>query len=403
MIAPVGGTDFQTSITLVDPSLSASRTTPFPAGVLPPGASGTLTFSVLSTTKVTGAKITVGVTDFNSTETAPMDWKTLISGLEPSGFGTNTWQQIIYDIQGSLGTTEGSFADQVTSIVQTAAVYGITLGNESQIINYAVEEEIAEGYGANASGELSLQGTGKPLSQTGIELVSAGGSGVYSATSWYNGTFDVWGVPAGKYKLEVSGYLPRAETVKVTTLFTYTTPHTSNGLQVSVSTGATVTGKVTNATTSEPVTGAVVQVTDADGRSPASRPAQTASTRSPDRAGYRLGHRRGSRSRHVDTGDRHRLNCRPDHRQLHTGGRRDDHRTITLLAVELHRPAPRWPHPDKASASPGYAGTVSPQAHSPSAAFRPVPMQWWPRAPGYWSAIRATSWSLAPGPPVASR
>ena len=55
------------------------------------------------------------------------------------------------------------------------------------------------------------------------------------------------------------------DTVKVTTLFTYTTPHTSNGLQVSVSTGATVTGKVTNATTSEPVTGAVVQVTDADG------------------------------------------------------------------------------------------------------------------------------------------
>ncbi|MGO9456199.1 MAG: beta strand repeat-containing protein, partial [Acidimicrobiales bacterium] len=265
MIAPAGSTDFQTSITLVDPSLSASRTIPFPTGVLPPGASGTLTFSVLSTSKVTGAKINVGVTDFNSTETAPMDWKTLISGLEPSGFGANTWQQILYDIQGSLGTTEGSFANQVTSLVQTAAVYGITLANESQIIDYAVEEQIAEGYGANASGLLSLKGTGKPLPQTGIELVAASGSGVYTTTSWYNGTFDVWGVPAGKYKLEVPGYLPRAETVSVTTLFIYTTPHTSNGLQVSVSPGATVTGTVTNATTSDPVTGAIVQATDADG------------------------------------------------------------------------------------------------------------------------------------------
>ena len=108
------------------------------------------------------------------------------------------------------------------------------------------------------SGTLYLGTTSTPLSQTPISLADGTGEPQYATTSWYNGQFDIWDVTPGTYELTAHGYTPHPAQQVVAS-------PTANGLSVVVQTGATLSGKITNAATSDPVSGATVTATDSDG------------------------------------------------------------------------------------------------------------------------------------------
>jgi len=282
LVALPGTTTFQPDITVMIPNFSSPRGPDYPPGVLPPGATGSLSFAVLSTTRTTGGRIIAQVNDINSTERTFVKWTTLITGFEGQGSfgfacpaftrihtpGCTDKTLIATDIQFALGGTDGELARNVPSMLATAKSHGVTITNESQLFNYVIVQQIDSGSGAPVAGNLYLTG-GAPVGQAVVDLTSTKSGKLYTGESWFNGQFSVWTVPPGTYTLTVPGYIPRPalKHVHVDTAFEVQQNHgtPSQSLSVSLHAGGTVKGTIVNATTALPVAGAVVTVADGEG------------------------------------------------------------------------------------------------------------------------------------------
>ena len=280
-----------------------------------------------------------------SADPNPIDWSAQLASSEPPGVSTATWTAVVNDIASQMGSTEGSYAAALPVVFAEAAGYGVTFTSEAQILNYLVRRALATAPGAAVSGTLYLGNTSTPLSQASISLADGTGEPQYATTSWYNGQFDVWDVTPGTYELTAQGYTPHPAQQVVAS-------PTANGLSVVVQTGATLSGKITNAATSDPVSGATVTATDSDGTldSDVTGGERDLPDRRPrvgqrDRVGIRprtgppaLRHRRGRR-----TGNHHGQHRPPARRHR----LRDDHHPRGWIATRGNRSrsAPDGRHP----------------------------------------------------------
>ena len=253
-----GSSTLGPSADIVNPNFSSKDTGPLPPSVLPPGDSASFSFFV-------GAIVDEGDTDMfysasaiTSTDPNPIDWSAQLASSEPPGLSTATWTAVVNDIAGQMGSTEGSYAAALPVVFAEAAAYGVTFTSEAQVLNYLVRRALATAPGAAVSGTLYQGTTSTPLSQSPISLADGTGEPQYATTSWYNGQFDIWDVTPGTYELTAPGYTPHPAQQVVAS-------PTANGLSVVVQTGATLSGKITNAATSDPVSGATVTATDSDG------------------------------------------------------------------------------------------------------------------------------------------
>ena len=245
---------------LMDPNFSTPRGVPYPDGVLPPHATATLYFDAISTTLVSQAVLSVHVKVLDSTESTPVNWTTELAGDRPANITDASWTTIVHDVATVFGATDGSYATTLAGMMNQAATDGVTFTTESQALDWALQQVMAEGAGASVSGTLYKGNTTTPFGRTTLELVSADGSQVDTATTWYGGQFNFWGVPAGTYHLVVPGFEPPSNG-------TFTVPPTGIGhhLNVVALPGATVQGTITDGTTSKPVAGATVSVTETGG------------------------------------------------------------------------------------------------------------------------------------------
>jgi hypothetical protein len=257
-VAPPGTVNWGRSAEVINPNFSSKDTGPLPPSVLPPGDSGTFAFFVAAIVDEGDTGMSYSAEAVTSADPNPIDWSAQLASSEPPDVSTATWTSVVNDIATQMGPTEGSYAAALPAVFAEAAGYGVTFTSEAQILNYLVRRAFATAPGAAVSGTLYLGNTSTPLSQTPVSLADGTGEPQYATTSWYNGQFDIWGVTPGTYELTAEGYTPHPAQQVVAS-------PTASGLSVVVQTGATLSGKITNAATSEPVSGATVTATDSDG------------------------------------------------------------------------------------------------------------------------------------------
>ncbi len=115
-----------------------------PAGVLPPGASGSETLVLEgSLTGSTGVNLSVGPVD----PTQNVEWSGFQSDGPPAFTGTEAWGQIVANLQSLIGTTEG----QLQSALDSVATYLGMLGERTNDVDTLFSQEIL-----NADAELPI-------------------------------------------------------------------------------------------------------------------------------------------------------------------------------------------------------------------------------------------------------
>jgi protocatechuate 3,4-dioxygenase beta subunit len=252
-------TTFQPSVEYDDKVLSSDPYgSPLPPGVLPPGASDSLSFPFISTTTVPHASLTNAVDVIASDDQKAIDWTSQLAPLQPSTVSNADWATFVATFAASIGATEGNYAVSLLQAFKEAASEGVVLNTEQDALNFMVDRAFALPAGAPVTGTVSVGDATHPLASAAMTLTdTADPTVVFSTTSWHDGRFAFAGVTPGTYNLAVDNYLPRvAQTVVVAP--------TALGLAVVVQPGATVTGRVLDSG-GNPVANALVTATDSAG------------------------------------------------------------------------------------------------------------------------------------------
>ncbi|HTW97802.1 MAG TPA: carboxypeptidase regulatory-like domain-containing protein [Acidimicrobiales bacterium] len=251
--------DFSSSVELDMPVFSSDPALdPSPPGILAGGARATLEVGILSGTTTAHAALDTTTTVLDDTDPTPIDWSSLLADYQPPGMSDADWQDVVEHFAGTFGDTDGAFALSLEQAFSDASSYGVTLSSESDAIGYLVDEELASDPDASVTGTLELGSASDPVGDVTLSLTSTTDGSVYTTTSFYDGDFAFFDVPAGTYDLAAAGYLPA-------TLQSVDVSPTAQGLDVVAEAGATLTGTITDQGGSNPVSGAVVTATDAAG------------------------------------------------------------------------------------------------------------------------------------------
>jgi hypothetical protein len=215
-----------------------------PAGILAPGAHGTIT--VYGTT--TGA----GTASFElSTAAYPPDaieWSTIGPLIRPSGLTDAAWNAIFAQLQANIGATWDGY--------QRAISADATLFADPNGLNYSLADvlqlEVNKAYSqANpgVSGVVYLNNTSQPLAGATVRLFDpADVLPAAGAITLADGSFDIPSVAAGTYDVAVDGYILPNDTLTVTA-------SGEIGVQLIAQPGATITGSLAASGTGAPVTG----------------------------------------------------------------------------------------------------------------------------------------------------
>ena len=251
--------DFTSSIELDDPVLSADPLAdPSPPGILGAGQSDTIDVGILAgASDAAHQPLDTTTTIVNSTDGTLVNWSTLLAGGAPSGMSAADWNSVINAITATYGPTVGTYAEALVPLIAEAQADGVHLASDNDVLKFLLEKEIRTG--GPVGGVLTDTTTGQPLANTSVSLTDPEDpSHTYQTTSWDDGAYSLWGVPAGTYDATVSGFLPRSQQVTVPASGVEDAP-------LDVTDGAALTGTVTDSTTDDPVAGATVAATDADG------------------------------------------------------------------------------------------------------------------------------------------
>jgi hypothetical protein len=148
----------------------------------------------------------------------------------------------------------------------TGTPVSVTAGSTTGSINFALAT------GGTITGTVTNAATSAPVYNAYLLLYSSAGSSLTSAYSNAQGVYTISGIPTGTYYLRssLSGYVTQMYnnvtcpynscTVTNGTPIAVTAPNTVSSINFALSTGATISGTVTNAATSAAVSGATVYV-----------------------------------------------------------------------------------------------------------------------------------------------
>ena len=227
---------------VVDPNFSTPDLGPTAPGVLAAGSRARSPSACCRPRPRARPHLKTETETLNSTETTTIDWTTLLSGDRPTGLSLASWSKVKSDVASVLGTTDGTFAHRFLELVHQAAADGVIIKSEPQGVLWAVEQQIAEGAGANVTGTVYLGSTTSPLARQGAHPHDIVGKPGLHRHLVVRRSIRLLGRARGTYTLTALGHIPRpAATVDV--------DPSATGLSVVVTNGATLAGKVTNSKT----------------------------------------------------------------------------------------------------------------------------------------------------------
>lgn len=105
-----------------------------PAGVLPPGARGTVTIQFEP--KVTGSHVRSHFTVSQAPRNLAMDWSLLKDDLRPAGLADDAWEAIYGNFMNQMGTTTGQYADVLRENANYLSGLGEYVEDPSRLLQY---------------------------------------------------------------------------------------------------------------------------------------------------------------------------------------------------------------------------------------------------------------------------
>ena len=242
-----------------------------PAGILPPGAQGSLTVYATSTS--------TGTPTFQLTKgqypAVPIDWTDAGPLIRPPGLTDAFWAGLVGQVQQDIGSTWDGY--------QRVLAQDTTLLPAGDGLNYSLENVVQLEYTRaltvlypSVTGRLFLGDTSHPLGNVDIQLYDSATETAYQAYSLSDGSFLLPSVNAGTYDLQFGGFVPTGTAQLVVG---------SSGLgnvQLVVAPAGSITGSVVESPGGVPARNVVVTAVAAQrtGRRSPPEPASTGRTRS---------------------------------------------------------------------------------------------------------------------------
>jgi hypothetical protein len=225
-----------------------------PAGVLPPGAHGSLTVYATSTS--------TGTPTFQLTQglypAVPIDWAAAGALIRPAGLTDAFWTALLGQLQQDIGATWDAY--------QRVLARDTTLLPAGEGLNYSQKDVLKLEYlralsilYPSVTGQVFLGDTSHPLGNVDIQLFDSTTNTAYDAVSLNDGSFLIPSVSAGTYDVHFGGFVSTGTTQLVVG---------SAGLanvQFVVAPGGRITGSVIEGPGGVPAQGLVVTAEAADG------------------------------------------------------------------------------------------------------------------------------------------
>lgn len=189
-------TDATNSLTLIGVNPNG------PAGVLPPGAHGTITiYAAANTSGSNHLQLTIG-----GYPGLPMDWEGIEPLIRPDGIPVDQWQNFVGHLAANIGDTWDDFARVIS---RDATLLPSTLGRNTSLTD-VFQLEIAKVKGQlqpALTGHVYLGDTNRPLGNATIVLGVPETGAIYFATSLTDGSFLIPFIDAGTYEVEIQGFI----------------------------------------------------------------------------------------------------------------------------------------------------------------------------------------------------
>lgn len=247
-------------ITLSFLGLAQGSTAP---DVLPPGARFSLPFQVLAAGTDT---VRCDLFVHDGTETTPMDYLALSAAVAPVT-ASDLWVAAWQSVASQAGPTVGEFVRTLGQAAARAARLGVAIATERQALDFLVRESVEQIRTAPVRGQLLLGDATRPLGDVVVYFqrtpraadIDIAAAEVFTARTWFDGTFAVPGLTPGDYALTVPGY---AEVRPATlTLTSPTDSALTNLLLVVPAPLARLRGEATDGLGGAPVAGSRVEAT----------------------------------------------------------------------------------------------------------------------------------------------
>ncbi len=173
-----------------------------PAGILPPGAKGTI--KVLGIGTQTGDESYVLSVGGYSND--PIDWTSIQSMIRPVGIDDDDWNTLFNQLQAEFGT---HWSDYRKAISRAATLLTPTEGDNRTLRDtfaLMLREALAD-LQPSLRGTLQLVGSGRPLPGTHIQFFEPDQELAYGAITRSDGTFAIPGFVPGGYEVRVDGFV----------------------------------------------------------------------------------------------------------------------------------------------------------------------------------------------------
>jgi hypothetical protein len=225
-----------------------------PAGILPPGAQGSLTVYATST----GTGTSTFQLSLGQYPAVPIDWAAAGPIIRPPGLTDAFWTALLGQLQHDIGSTWDLYQRtlaQDTTLLPAGDGLDYSLVDVNQL-EYTRALSILY---PSVTGHLFLGDTSHPLGNVDVQLIDSATNTAYQAFSLSDGSFLIPSVSAGTYALQFSGFVP------TTTAELVVGSLGLGNVQLVVAPAGSITGGVVESPGGAPVGNVVVTAVAADG------------------------------------------------------------------------------------------------------------------------------------------
>ena len=197
--------DFRTTFAAGEPLNLLATAEDFPAGILPPDASGTIRLFV-NATAISVNEFQVNFADFPN---SPIDWNSLGTAIQPVGFDETQWDDIVGQLELNIGT---QWDDLQVAFSEAANLLPPSLGlSYSQADAFAIHvNQAIAGPTTSVTGRLFLSNQATPFGNASIGLLNTATGDLFSAVTLNDGTFVVHSMDAGTYDVVIDGFVSQS-------------------------------------------------------------------------------------------------------------------------------------------------------------------------------------------------